>query len=183
MKPRDIPNLITALRILLVFPIAYLLLSGRFHWALGLFLLAGVSDGIDGFLARRFGWRSRLGSILDPLADKLLMVTVFLVLGWLELVPWWLVVAVLLRDVVIVAGGLAYHLLIGEYAMEPAVISKFNTTVQISLVLVVLLGQIWPLPTALVGGMIYLSLATTVLSGLHYVLKWSRRAWRVVKYE
>ncbi len=181
MKARDIPNLITALRILLVFPVIYLLFQHRFEWALGLFLLAGISDGIDGFLARRFGWRSRLGSILDPLADKLLMISVFLTLGWLELAPWWLVAAVLLRDLVIVLGGLAYHVLIGEYAMEPALISKLNTTAQIALVLGLLASQIWPLPGELVQGLIYLVAATTLLSGLHYVLAWGGRAWRAVR--
>ena len=85
MKARDIPNIITALRFLLVPPVVILLLQERFTAALIVFGVAGLSDGLDGFLARRFDWRSRLGGIMDPLADKLLVVSSFVTLGWLGL--------------------------------------------------------------------------------------------------
>lgn len=90
MKPHDIPNVITAFRFLLVPPVVILLLQERFTAALIVFGVAGFSDGLDGFLAKRYDWRSRLGSILDPLADKLLLVSSFVTLGWLGLIPAWL---------------------------------------------------------------------------------------------
>jgi len=97
---RDIPNLITAFRFLLVPPVVFLLLSSRFGEALVIFAIAGFSDALDGFLAKHYGWASRLGAALDPLADKLLLVSAFIALGWLELIPVWLVVIVILRDIV-----------------------------------------------------------------------------------
>ena len=90
MKWRDLPNLISVFRIVLVVPIEYLLLQQHYVSAMILFFLAGISDGLDGFLAKRFNWTSRLGSVLDPLADKLLLVCTYLVLGWLGHLPWWL---------------------------------------------------------------------------------------------
>ncbi len=176
---RQLPNLLSALRILLVIPIVALLMNHAFAWALLLFAVAGVSDALDGWLAKRYGWTSRLGSVLDPVADKLLLVSSYLVLGALGLVPWWLVVAVLGRDLVIVAGALAYHYLVGPYEMEPSVLSKLNTAMQIALVLLVVLNQVldWlSIQTVLLA--FWAVLATTIASGLNYVITWSWRAWR-----
>ncbi|MCW8918644.1 MAG: CDP-alcohol phosphatidyltransferase family protein [Gammaproteobacteria bacterium] len=179
MKARDIPNLICVLRILLVPPIVMGLLRGEFATVLLLFALAGGSDGLDGFLARRYEWRSRLGAILDPLADKLLMVCTYATLGWLGLLPWWLVALVLGRDGVIVSGALAYHRLCGEIEMAPSRISKANTLLQILLVMLLLL---LPLGLAVPGwvmvGMIALVTVTTLLSGGDYVREWGRQARR-----
>jgi len=178
---RDIPNLITAARIILVWPMVFALLDGRFGAALGLFALAGLSDGIDGFLARRFGWFSRLGAVLDPLADKLLVISAYLALGWESLIPLWLVAAVIVRDAVIVGGAAAYRLLFGHLEMEPTVTSKFNTFLQISLVVAVMLAQLAVVPGWVANTFVYAVLASTVLSGLHYVVVWGRRA--AVRYE
>jgi len=112
VKVRYIPNLISLLRILLVVPLALCLLSKNYTVALGVFLLAGFSDALDGYLARRFNWSSRLGALLDPLGDKLLMVTTYLLLGLQAVIPMWLVLAVILRDVIIVSGGLLYRFLV-----------------------------------------------------------------------
>ncbi len=174
---RDIPNILTILRFLLTIPVAYLLLEQRYTEALLLFFIAGVSDGLDGYLAKRFDWRSRLGSILDPLADKTLLVVTYICLGWVDIIPLWLVALVLGRDVVIVAGGLAYYLLIGSYQMEPSWVSKANTTLQIvlALVLVFSLG-VYELPPALLVTLVYGVCVTTVLSGLDYVWTWGRKA-------
>lgn len=174
---RNLPNLITGLRILLIPPFLWLLLQGSHGAALVLFVLAGVSDGVDGFLARRFGWHSRLGALLDPAADKLLMVCAYLALGWLGALPWWLVGMVLLRDGIIVAGALAYYRLFGVYEMEPLRVSKLNTALQIVLVLTAL----WALafggvPSALLHWLIYAVGLSTLASGSAYVWVWSRRA-------
>ena len=133
MKPRDIPNLISFLRIALVIPIMVLLHRQEFGLVLVLFAVAGLSDGLDGYLARRFNWRSELGALLDPLGDKFLLVGVYLVFGWNGLLPLWLVGLVILRDVVIVSGAIAYRQVCHELTMEPTLISKANTLLQIML--------------------------------------------------
>ena len=109
MRASDIPNLITVGRILLVAPVAWALMVQNFSLALILFFVAGVSDAVDGFLAKRFGWTSRLGALLDPLADKFLLVTCYAVLAWNDLLPVWLLVLVLTRDLLIVGGAVAYN--------------------------------------------------------------------------
>ena len=182
MNLRDLPNLITVLRILLVPPVALLLVEGDFGWALVLFAAAGVSDGIDGYLARRFGWRSRLGAFLDPFADKLLMLAVYLTLGWEGHLPAWLVAAVIGRDVIIVVGAVAYQYLVERLDIRPSYASKLNTVFQILLVVVLLLGLSGvPVPPQVITLMIYIVLGTTVASGAGYVWEWGRRLVRAVR--
>ncbi|MBF0255363.1 MAG: CDP-alcohol phosphatidyltransferase family protein [Gammaproteobacteria bacterium] len=181
MQPRDIPNLITLLRILLVLPVVYCLLQHEFALALGLFLLAGISDGVDGFLAKHYHWQSRLGSLLDPLADKLLLVSSTLSLAWLGLLPWWLVAAVLLRDLLIVGGAIWWNFHISLLEAEPTIVSKINTFMQIVLVLAVVLAQIFSqLPDGTLTALIWVTLATTLTSGMDYVWEWSKRAREAV---
>ena len=182
MKLRHIPNVITVLRLLLVPPVVALILSGERTSALALFLVAGVSDAVDGFLARHFHWRSRLGALLDPLADKLLLLGTFVALAVEGLLPLWLLVAAVLRDVVILGGAGAYRLLIGRVDAEPLIISKINTLLQIMVALLALLP--WESREAAREGLLglqILTLVTIVGSGVAYVLGWSRRAavrWR-----
>ncbi len=176
---RFLPNLITILRILLTAPFVWTLLHGHYGVALALFVVAGVSDGVDGFLAKHFDWISRLGAILDPIADKLLLISAYLSLGWLHRLPWWLVALVLLRDLVIVVGAAAYYFVVGRFAMAPLVSSKINTFAQIVLVVMVLWGA-WHggLAASWRGLAEYGVVATTLFSGSAYVLTWSRRALR-----
>lgn len=177
MKPSDIPNLITVFRFLLVPPLVWLLLNDRFGAALVVFGVAGFSDGLDGFLAKRFHWTSRIGALLDPLADKLLLIASFVTLGWLGWIPVWLVVLVCLRDVVIVTGAVSYHFLIEPLTAEPSLISKLNTLAQILLVLAVMLNRdILPLPALWLDVLLYSVLAATLWSGFDYVWTWSRKA-------
>jgi len=179
VKPRDIPNAITVIRFLLVPPVVILLLQERFLAALLVFGVAGFSDGLDGFLAKRYDWSSRLGALMDPLADKLLLVSSFLTLGWLGWIPLWLVAIVILRDLVIVAGATFYHMRIGHFEAEPTLISKLNTGAQILLVLAVMFSLgVRAVPTGWIDLLCYGVLATTLLSGLDYVLTWGRRAWQ-----
>ena len=174
-----IPNAICVFRIVLVLPVVALLLAGQFETALVLIVVAGLSDGLDGFLAKNFGWRSRLGSLLDPAADKLLLVSVFLTLTYLSLTPLWLAATVVLRDLVIVGGALAYQILIGPVTGEPRAVSKLNTACQLVLVLSIITAQAygWPPATSILvlGAAVFV---TSVVSGLDYVLIWSKRAWR-----
>lgn len=186
MTRRDIPNLITLMRIVLVAPVAALLAEERYDWALALFAVAGLSDGLDGFLARRYDWRSRLGALLDPLADKLLLTVCFVTLAWLGELPWWLALAVVARDLVIVVGGVAYHHLIGRFELAPTRWSKLNTFVQIAYVLAVVVALEfsgpatesatgWITPAVLEWGG-WLVLGTTLVSGFDYVVRWGGRA-------
>jgi cardiolipin synthase len=172
-----LPNAISLLRILLVAPVVVLVARQEFAWALALFVLAGFSDGLDGFLAVRNGWTSRLGSLLDPAADKLLMTGLFVTLAWVGLVPVWLAAVVISRDVVIVIGALAYNFLVRPVPGEPSRISKLNTALQMLFVLFVLsrAASGWPdeITLTILGAAI---LVTVVISGFDYVLSWSRRA-------
>ncbi|MCP3664233.1 MAG: CDP-alcohol phosphatidyltransferase family protein [Gammaproteobacteria bacterium] len=177
MKSEDIPNLISVLRIFLTLPVVYLLLMQRFDIALILFAIAGISDGLDGYLAKRNGWVSRLGGILDPLADKVLLVSSYLSLAVVGMIPVWLVILVILRDLVIVTGALVYHFRVSQLEASPSLISKLNTVLQIILVLSVVLDQgMVSLPAIYIQGMIWLVAATTLASGVGYVWVWSRRA-------
>lgn len=183
LQTQDIPNLITSLRILLVLPFLWLLLQGHYGAALWLFTLAGISDALDGFLAKRYGWTSDLGGILDPIADKLLLVGAILALGWLGALPFWLVMLAILRDAVIVAGAISYHLLIEPIRPHPLLISKLNTLLQLGLVFVVIVHRgLLALPNWLLSALFYLTAATTVWSGMAYVWRWGWAAWRSAKY-
>lgn len=177
---RHIPNLLTLLRMLLTVPLVWLLREERFDTALVIALAAGVSDALDGYLAKRFSWQSELGGLLDPVADKLLLLACFLGLAGAGTLPWWLALLVLGRDVIIVAGAVAYHNLVGPLRAAPSPLSKLTTTLQIVLVLATLLHLSrfaeWPgwLNQALLASVALV----TVASGLDYIVRWSAKAWR-----
>lgn len=184
LRARDIPNLITGLRLLLVPPILWLLWHDDHGAALLLFLIAGASDALDGALARGFHWQSRLGGILDPIADKSLLVGCFLVLGAGGELPLWLVALVLGRDLVIVLGAATWHWLIGALEARPSLISKLNTFMQLAVVLAVLLSHgATPLPDWLLRLLEWTMALTTLWSGIDYVWHWSRLARRHVRGE
>jgi cardiolipin synthase len=174
---RHLPNIICLIRLALIWPIATALQTGQQLPALALFVAAAVSDGLDGYLAKRFNWTSELGKFLDPLADKLLLVTVFVESAWLGLIPWWLTAAVVARDVLIGLGALVYRLWFGALHGRPTVISKVNTAAQLVYVMLVLLRAAsgMPLREILDAGAI-LTLITTVVSGLGYVIAFTQRA-------
>ncbi|MET0103525.1 MAG: CDP-alcohol phosphatidyltransferase family protein [Sedimenticola sp.] len=179
MKREDIPNLISVLRIFLTLPVVWMLLERQFDIALVLFFVAGVSDGLDGYLAKHYGWTSRLGGLLDPLADKVLLVSSFLSLAVVGMIPVWLVMLVILRDLVIVTGALVYNFRVEELEAEPSMISKVNTVAQIVLVLSVVLDEgLMGLPDLYILAMIWAVAVTTVASGVNYVWVWSHRAAR-----
>jgi cardiolipin synthase (CMP-forming) len=175
---RHLPNLICLIRVALIWPIAAALNAGEQLAALSLFIAAAVSDGLDGYLAKRFDWTSELGKVLDPLADKLLLVTVFVESAWLGLIPWWLSAAVVARDVMIGLGALVFRLWFGPLRGRPTVLSKINTAVQLMYVMLVMLNAASGLPPhEMLDAAAALTLATTLLSGLHYVVSYTRRVW------
>jgi cardiolipin synthase len=177
---RHLPNLISCLRIALVVPLIVAILSGRYEFALVVAGLAGVSDGVDGWLARRFHWQSRLGSILDPVADKLMLVGCMVALGWLHEAPRWMVVLVVVRDAVITLGALAWHRVLRNFQARPSWLSKATTVAQIGFVLLVLATQTfgWRVPMVLP---VWIVAILTVASGIDYVVRWGLLARRELK--
>lgn len=176
---RHLPNLITALRIALVVPLCLLILARQWPQALLVAALAGVSDALDGFLAKRYGWQSWIGGMLDPLADKLLLTAAFITLAWVAAIPAWLTVLIVGRDLVIVAGAIGYHALIGRFDAAPTRLSKWTTLVQIVFVLYTLQRLAGGLVSAeLDRALLVLTAALTLASGLHYVIVWGGRALR-----
>ena len=174
---RFIPNSLCILRMLLLLPVAWLLVHEQFAVTLWMFALAAASDGLDGFLAKRFGWTSQLGKALDPLADKILLVGVFATLAFIGLVPVWLAVTAVARDLIITAGALSYYALYGYPHGQPTVISKINTLCQVLFLLIIIagraLGESWNTAIIVLGALV---LVTTVVSGLDYVITWSMKA-------
>lgn len=164
-----IPNIITILRIFLIVPFAWYLQIGDYNMALIIFLVAGLSDGLDGLLAKRFNWQSRFGSISDPLADKLLLLVATFMLALKGEISWYLFAISTGRDIFIVSLATWFHYRVGPYDMQPSLISKWNTALMILLILLVLLSNAWySLPELLLTGLQLLVIATCVISWLHY---------------
>jgi cardiolipin synthase len=175
---RHLPNLICLVRLALIWPVATALYGGRYGLALALFVAAAISDGLDGYLAKRFNWISELGKFLDPAADKLLLVTVFVESTWLGLVPWWVTAAAVARDVMIALGALVYRLWFGALRGRPTIISKINTAAQLLYLMAIMLGAAVAFPPHDVLRALALTVfTTTTLSGLNYVQAFTRRAW------
>jgi cardiolipin synthase (CMP-forming) len=175
---RHIPNLICLFRIALVLPLVLAMRDGLQLWILGLFTVAAVSDGLDGYLAKRFGWTSELGRFLDPMADKLLLVSVFIAAAWLDIAPWWVAAVAVARDLVIAAGALLYRLWFGPLRGRPTLISKINTGVQIVYLLAVILASASGLPPReVIDALAVVTVLTTVVSGADYVARFARRGF------
>lgn len=179
-----LPNYLSMLRIALVLPIAWLLWRHQIMSAFWLMLFAGFTDALDGFLARRYSWQTELGSMLDPLADKFLVAAMYLVFTLQELIPTWLVVLILGRDVLILLAVGAYQGVFGDLTVNPSLPSKANTAVQILVVLLLMVSQ---MPIGELGGDLLQLLQSygfpvlTVLciaSGGHYLLVWGRHVWQ-----
>ncbi|WP_231573608.1 CDP-alcohol phosphatidyltransferase family protein [Thermopetrobacter sp. TC1] len=169
-RPMNLPNLITIARIVMVPLTIWLILIGRMDLALAVFLLAGISDGIDGFIAKRFNMRTELGAFLDPVADKLLLISIYVTLAIVDALPAWLAIIVVSRDVLIVGGVVLAWLLDHPMEMRPLVISKINTAVQIAFAGLYLLFRTlgWPTETLIFLGAPIVA-AFTVISGALYV--------------
>jgi cardiolipin synthase len=176
-SPRHIPNVISSIRILLVAPIAVALADHQLTITIALFGVAALSDAADGFLAKRYGWQSDLGAVLDPAADKLLMATVFITLAYMKLVPLWLMATAVARDVIIVLGALLYRFWFGPLNVRPSVVSKFNTLCQAAFIMAVVGREQFSVPPAwavvVLGALVFV---TVVVSGIDYVLIYGRRA-------
>jgi cardiolipin synthase (CMP-forming) len=175
---RHLPNLICLLRLGLIWPVAAALAVGNFALALSLFIIAAVSDGLDGYLAKRFNWTSELGKFLDPMADKFLLMTVFIEAAWLGLVPWWITAAAVARDVMIGLGALVFRMWFGPLRGRPTLISKVNTAAQLLYLTTVMLSAAAGFPPhEVLDALALLTLVTIILSGYHYTATFTRRVW------
>ena len=179
MNLRHLPNAITGLRLAMAPLLLWLLWSRHFQLALGVALVAGASDLLDGFLAKRFGWQSRLGSLLDPIADKLMLGLAMLGLWLVAMLPGWLVGLVLVRDLVIVAGALAWWRVGGPFDGKPTLLGKLSTLAQLALVLVCLVELAgWLLPLQVRKETLIVAALLTFVSGMDYVIRYGVIAWQ-----
>ena len=172
-----LPNSLTISRLLLAVPLGILILHEDFGWALGVGVLAGVTDALDGFFARRLNAFSPWGAALDPIADKTLITVAFLSFAQVELIPWYLALAVITRDVIIVIGAVCYYKLIVPFKFAATGLSKTNMFVQICFCVLVLLAQLVtaiPQIAITVGSAAVLFIAAA--SGFDYVMSWTVKA-------
>lgn len=176
----NIANFITLSRLLSVPLFVWLLARGDTTAAFWLFLFAAVSDAVDGIIARQFDMQTALGEYLDPIADKTLLVTAYVVLGSMGMLPLWIVIAVVSRDAMIVGGALLIEKLTRDLRMEPILISKANTLMQLLLVLAAMMPSVFASPTGHVVTLLsFAVLVTTLVSGGAYVYIWSMRAHKL----
>ena len=174
---KQIPNILTTLRLILAAPICVLILNENYPAVLWIAVFAGLSDGVDGWLARKLNALSRYGAVVDPLADKALLVSAYISFAVVGLLPWWVAVVVAARDLVIVSGALAYHRLCGRYQMAPSILGKVSTGVQIAFALIVLTHQVYPIfPSLMFQIGPWLVALVALASGSHYVHTWATRA-------
>ena len=171
----SIPNLITLGRIILVPVVFWLLLQGKTQLAFAFFVVAGISDAIDGFLAKRFNWATELGAYLDPLADKLLIVCIFVALGFRGDLPSWLVIAVVSRDILIVAAIMLSWLMGNPVTISPFIVSKVNTLAQIVLAATVLADDAFHFQLMGVReALVWITAVLTIASLAAYLQVWLR---------
>ena len=169
----QIPNLLTLVRVAACPVLVLLLYEGRYELALYLFIVAGISDGLDGFIAKRFDCESKFGAVLDPSADKLLIASAYIMLAILGDIPFWLLILVMFRDLVIIAGYLILVVMGYEVPMTPTYSSKVNTFMQITLMIAVLVDKSGILQLAVVLDVLIAGVViTTLISGGQYVWQW-----------
>ena len=182
-KVLNIPNLLTLFRIVLTPVIVFAVLSQQPKLALGLMVTAGVTDMLDGAIAKHFNQRTTVGAFMDPLADKLMLISCIVTLFLVGQVPLFLFLAVIFRDVIIMGGALAYELVTHRLEMRPSLISKATTMMQIVYVVAVLIQMAFPISALLVLVILWVTFALTCVSGVHYMLAWTLKAVRATEVE
>lgn len=175
-----IPNVLTVFRLCMVPVLSWQIVVHHYLTALVVAVVAGLTDAADGYLAKRFGWVSRVGSVLDPLADKLLMIAAFAALAWVGLLPWWLLILTVVRDTAIVTGGFVYHYTIEPLEAQPTLLSKLNTTMQVVLVAITLVRACCMAAMDWLSSALIITVAVlTAVTLVQYVWIWSARAIRI----
>ncbi len=170
----NLPNSLTLVRVLLIPFFVIFIINKNFQWAFFTFAVAGITDGIDGLLARITHQRTELGAYLDPIADKLLLSSAFISLAIIEFLPSWLVVTVITRDVIILIGFLVMWLTNFHPAISPSLLSKLTTGFQIATILLALMISYSPTFQQLSVVAIYATALLTILSGIHYIYTGTR---------
>lgn len=174
---RHLPNALTILRLVMALPIAMLVVADQGVLAMTLFMAAGASDAVDGWLAKRFGWQSQLGGWLDPLADKALVLSVCIALMLHGDLPYWLVGLIVIRDLVIVSGAVTFHFNYAPLHAAPTLVGKLTTLTLLVLVVLLLWHNIsGGVPAWLLDGLVYVCAAMLLISGIDYVRRWSAKA-------
>ncbi|AYQ56139.1 CDP-diacylglycerol--glycerol-3-phosphate 3-phosphatidyltransferase [Bathymodiolus thermophilus thioautotrophic gill symbiont] len=176
MSFSSLPNALSILRIILTVPVVLFLLNHQFSWALMLFFIAGITDALDGWIAKRYSFQTRLGSMLDPAADKLLLVSSFITLYMIDLLPLWLLALIFLRDVMIVSGTVGSFMGSGQsksLLLAPSKLSKINTALQITLVLFLVIMQLYPALSQWEMILFIIVATSTMLSGADYIWIWT----------
>jgi cardiolipin synthase (CMP-forming) len=166
-----VPNVLTLARILLTPLLVWLLLDGDLELALLVFLIAGLTDGLDGMIARLFDQKSKLGAYLDPLADKILLVSSFILLAHLQVVPVWLVIIAVSRDVIILLGimTLMFHDI--AFDIKPTGVSKATTLLQLATILAAMSSTLVKMPTPVYWALYLFTAGFSIASGIHYLLR------------
>lgn len=172
----SIPNILTLARIIVTPFIVYAILNGEAIFALILMVAAGITDMLDGAIARFFNQRTTVGAYIDPLADKIMLISMFVTLFHIGKVPLFLFLAVIFRDVIIVLGAVAYEMVTHQLEMQPSMLSKATTFIQIVYVVTLLVHMAWSMPQALLQGTQWAAFLLTCASGLHYMVAWTRKA-------
>jgi cardiolipin synthase len=185
MKAKYIPNILTLFRIFMILPFLYFLYQEKYKAAFYVFFVAGLTDGFDGWLARRFNWKTAFGSFIDPLADKLLVSASFISLALMGILPWWLMILVSLRDLTISIGVVTWLRVIRHrIVFEPTLLSKLNTLLQILLICLCLFELAFFVPTpSLKPSLMTLTALTTLASYIDYVWTWSKKAYETGQHD
>ncbi|MEG3620172.1 CDP-alcohol phosphatidyltransferase family protein [Magnetovibrio sp. PR-2] len=172
----NLPNIITLLRIGATPVVVWLIVEGHLIWAFWVFVAAGVSDALDGFLAKQFDMETELGKYLDPIADKALLVSTYITLGINGYIPNWLVILVVFRDIAIVGGALLFETMTHSLTMQPLMISKLNTALQIVLVCAVMAVVGYSVELhGILDVLVSVTAVATIASGLTYAVVWIKR--------
>lgn len=180
---RNLPNAMTLMRLFLIMPFLYFLSQQKYVDAFYLFVVAGLTDALDGWLARCFRWQSAFGTLIDPIADKLLIASSFIALAIMGHMPWWLVVLVFLRDLAITLGVYAWYIVMEQRPiLSPTYLSKINTVMQLILVIVCLYEQAFGvLSFSLYFILLVITTLTTTLSFLDYAWIWFKKVYLQIK--
>ena len=181
---KQLANVLTILRLILALPVCLLILNENYSTVLWVAFIAGLSDAADGYLARKLNASSHYGAIVDPLADKALLVSAYVAFAVVGLLPWWVAVILLLRDLLIISGALIYRWKFGRYKMAPSLWGKISTAVQITFALMLLMQQVYPvLPEFSLQVGLWLVILTTFVSGGHYLYIWGEKILPLKKNE
>ncbi len=172
----NVPNVLTLARIIMTPVIVYMVLSEQAWLALALMVLAGITDMLDGAIARYFNLRTTVGAYLDPMADKIMLISLFVTLFMVEQVPLFVFLAIIFRDLIIVLGAITYEIVTRRLTMQPSFISKATTFIQIVYVVLLLLNMAMVIPDTLLQIAMWLTFILTCASGLHYLVSWTGKA-------